>query len=348
MLNILFLTENFKDTVRQDALYYLEQEVGKGANCRWAGLGWSKFELNEPMDETVKRVMPNADWVIYFHFGYIFRRLPTDFPPKAERRYKVATYLVDLHRDPAKLVREFNNSELDALLMTTIRLEKQLVNNLISPIPPNYYIDNLEIPFFHMAPCINPRIYKPTPGKKEFDVAFLGNIVPPHYPLRHRMWKELRPLAGKERWKLLIQISPPGLALDKKISRLKTEHLVGEKYADALGRSKIFLFGTSIYRYPLMKFYEGMACGACVMADIPLSAEGLHLIPGQNFVDIDVPDWVINRTSDNDDWREKLRYYLRHDDEREEIAQRGYEMVMKYHTAEVRAMQLVRFLEQEG
>ena len=64
MLNILFITENFKDTVRQDALYYLEQEMGKNANCQWAGLGWTLHRPNESMAMTVIRVMPNADWVI--------------------------------------------------------------------------------------------------------------------------------------------------------------------------------------------------------------------------------------------------------------------------------------------
>lgn len=338
MLNILYVTENFRNTVRQDALYYLEQEVGKIANCRWVGIGWPGYMLNEPLDEIVKRVMPNADWVVYFHFGARYRRTLRDVLPETERNYKVATYIVDLHRYPSKNLQRLNSSGLDAVLMTTIRLGKQIIRGQLSAISPDYYIRNLRIPFFHMAPCINPKIYKPTDNEKRFDVTFLGATYPIHYPLRKLMWAELPLLAKSEGWKPLIRNTPPGRALDKKISHLAGEgYLVGSKYAEALAHSKVFLFGTSVYRYPLAKFYEGMACGTCVMADVPLSAEELHLIPDWNFVAVD-----------EENWKEKLRYYVKHDAEREEIAQRGYETAMKYHTAEVRAKQLVQFLEEHA
>ena len=338
MINILYVTENFQDVVRQDALYYLEQEVGKIANCSWAGMGWPRYRLNESIDRTVRRVMPNADWVIYFDYGAQFRDTPTDILPKDKRNYKVATYIVDLHRQPNKYIHRLNSSGMDAVLMTTIRLGKQIIGGPPQSISPNYYIDHLEIPFFHMPPCTNPEIYKPIAGKKQFDASFFGANIQLYYPLRQLMWIELPLLAEREGWKTLIRDAPPGKALNRSKSRLAREgHFVGEKYATALALSKVFLFGTSVFKYPLMKFYEGMACGTCVMADIPLSAEELHLIPDWNFVSID-----------KSNWKEKLKYYLKHDNEREEIAQRGYEMVMKHHTAEVRAKQLLRFLEERS
>ena len=278
--------------------------------------------------------MPDADWVIYFLFGAFRRHAPIKILPKAKRSYRVATYIVDLHNDPLKFVRQLNNSRLDAVLMTTTRLGKQIRGGRLLPISSDYYMENLKTPFFHMAPCINPEIYKHIDEEKWFDVAFLGTPFPRYYPLRYLMWKGLPSLAGKEKWRALIRNTPPGAAFDKKISTLTRKgYVVGSKYAEALAHSKVFIFGTSVYRYPLMKFYEGMACGACVMADVPLSAEELHLVPDWNFVAVD-----------KDNWREKLRYYVKHDAEREEIAQRGYETVMKYHTAEIRAKQLVQFL----
>lgn len=339
MVNILYVTENFKDTVRQDALYYLEQEVGKLANCRWAGRGWSEHKPNEVMDITVQRIMPDADWVIYSIFGAIVRRDLIIIPPKENRNYKVAAYTVDLHRKPSRFVNWLNQLGLDATLMTTTRLGKQVKRGItLSSISHDYYIKNLNMPFFHMAPCINPKIYKSSSDQKRFDIAFLGATTIRHYPLRHLIWEELPDLASRNKWKVLIKNTPPGLAVDKKISALLGGgYFVGWKYADALAHSKIFIFGTSVFKYPLMKFYEGMACGACVMADVPVSAEELHLIPDWNFVAIN-----------EDNWKEKLEYYMKHDAEREEIAQRGYETVMKYHTAEVRAKQLVPFLEEHS
>ena len=334
-LNILYLTENFRDTVRQDALYYLEQAVEKNVNCQWAGIGWRQHKKNESIDESVRRVMPDADWVIYFDFGAQYRHVPIRILPENRRDYKVATYVVDLHRNPSRYVRRLNSLRLDAVLMTAIRLGKQMVNGRLRSISPDYYIDNLEIPFFHMAPCINPEIYKPTSDRKRFDVAFLGATFQVHYPFRYLIREELPLLARKERWNVLIRDTLPGMALDKKISFLsKKGYIVGSKYAEALAHSKAFLFGTSVYRYPLMKFYEGMGCGTCVMADVPLSAEELHLIPSWNFVAVD-----------EGNWKEKLKYYIKHDEEREKIALMGHKTVMRHHTAEVRAKQLVRFLE---
>lgn len=69
------------------------------------------------------------------------------------------------------------------------------------------------------------------------------------------------------------------------------------------------------------------------MADVPLTAEELHLVPDWNFV-------AINK----DNWKSKLEYYLENDDEREKIAQRGYETYLKYHTSDIRARQVVDFL----
>ncbi|MHA1267856.1 MAG: glycosyltransferase [Candidatus Helarchaeota archaeon] len=48
-----------------------------------------------------------------------------------------------------------------------------------------------------------------------------------------------------------------------------------------------------------------------------------------------------------DDWFEKLLYYLENEDERAKIARNGYNTVMKYHTADVRAKQFVRWLKKK-
>lgn len=44
--------------------------------------------------------------------------------------------------------------------------------------------------------------------------------------------------------------------------------------------------------------------------------------------------------------RARLKSYLEYDEEREKIARRGYETVMKYHTNDVRARQFLNFLEE--
>lgn len=343
-LNILFMTENFKDTVCINAHYHLEQAIGQIARCRWAGPGHPNHKPGEPLSRTVKRVMKTANWVIYYDFGVAKRNIMVSIPPKThKRRYNVAAYVGDLHREPQRYVRRLNEIGWDAVLMAYTQLGKQVTYSrkryrkpiAIVDIQPNYFTRLLKIPHLHMAPNINPDVFKPSDKPKLFDATFLGAVGLECYPLRGEIWEKLPFFAKKNGWKILLQGTPPGRSLDRKISELQPRYYVGDKYVEALGRSKVFIFGTSVFKYPLLKFFEAMACGACVMADVPLTAEELHFIPDRNFV-------AINKNN----WKEKLKYYLEHDEEREEIARRGYETVMAHHTTNVRARQVVNFLRE--
>jgi spore maturation protein CgeB len=110
---------------------------------------------------------------------------------------------------------------------------------------------------------------------------------------------------------------------------------VGKRYSEVLSGTKIFIFGSSVFKYPLSKYFEAMGSGSLVMADKPQSAEALHLKPEWNFVEIN-----------KENWKEKLDYYLTNDEEREKIAYRGYKTVMKHHTTSVRANQLISYLKE--
>ena len=41
---------------------------------------------------------------------------------------------------------------------------------------------------------------------------------------------------------------------------------------------------------------------------------------------------------------DKARYYVEHEDERKEIAKRGYDTIRKYHTHKIRAKQLLGYI----
>lgn len=57
------------------------------------------------------------------------------------------------------------------------------------------------------------------------------------------------------------------------------------------------------------------------------------------------PDEEVVIYNDLADLRKKVRYYLEHDDERRAIAQRAYERVLKEHTYEHRAQEVIRLLQ---
>ena len=347
-LNILFMTEYFGDTVCISHLHYLEQAISKIANCRWAGPKHPRYIPKEPLGLTVKRVMRNAHWVIYYDFGVTKRRRYVQIPPKEPnrrsgrgRKYNVAAYTGDLQREPYNYREYLNSSGYDALLMAYIKTRKQIEpkrgktppTHIIRNLSEHHYTRGLNIPFFYTTPSIDTAVFKQRNEERTYDVTFLGALHRQAYPLRQHIWDELPGYARERGWNVLVEKSPPGRSLDRSMSNLREEHFVGDRYVEALAKSKIFIFGSSVFKYPLFKFFEGMACGACVMADTPLTAKELHLVPDWNFISIN-----------KGNWREKLKYYLRHDEEREEIARRGYETVMKYHTVNTRAKQVVNFL----
>jgi len=180
---------------------------------------------------------------------------------------------------------------------------------------------------------INPDYFKPLDQPKKYDVSSMG-ASSPFYVLRRAILKDLSTLAKKNKWRLLLR----GRPYNRSISHnLKTGGIVGYKYAEALALSKILIFGAIKTGGHVKKYFEGMACRTCVLANTPVMAEELHFRPGWNFVEIGF-----------DNWKEKLKYYLKHDEERETIAQRGYETILKYHTNEIRARQIINFLEKHS
>lgn len=196
-----------------------------------------------------------------------------------------------------------------------------------------FYQENIDSEILHFPWFTDTRMYGPC-EEKEYDVIFLGAYRKKVYPLRNKIVSELPKLCEENKWKYIVRGRPPGISTQRDISKLLEQgYIVGKKYAETIAKSKVFIFGNSIFRYPLTKYFEIMGSGTLLMANKPQSADELHLEAGKNYVEID-----------NSNWKEKLAYYLEDETEREKIAKKGYETMLKYHTSEIRAKQLVNFL----
>lgn len=330
-VKILFDTSNRINMVCVNAITYFERAVGKIANCKWTRE--HKIPDKESEHEKVLRVMPDADWVFHAGMGYV----P---PPPSERTYKIGLFTPDIHRSvslklkPAGLIKRWNDAKFDAYFMSYIKLANQAFP--IEPIDPDIYLKNLEAPIFHLAPSVSPEVFNPSGEPKQYDIVFLAHAHPTTHPFRYQIHEGLPRLAQKHNWKILIGGRPPGKTAKRVISKMLQEgYIVGPKYAEVLARSKAFIFGLGSFKYPCLKFMEGWASGTCTFSDPPLGYEELHFVPDWNFVDINPKNW-----------EKKLVYYMKHDEEREEIAQNGYDTFLKHYTSDVRAKQFVKFLEE--
>ncbi|GAG60074.1 unnamed protein product, partial [marine sediment metagenome] len=199
---------------------------------------------------------------------------------------------------------------------------------------PDVYVKTLEPLVFHVPPHVSKDVYRPS-DEFFYDAVFLGSVDELKHKLRWDIYKGLERFGREGAWRVLVGKPPSGPMVDLEEGWRERGFIVGDDYVRVLARSRAMLFGSSKWRYMVRKYFEGMACRTLVMADSPRSADLVHFKPGWNFVEID-----------RGNWREKLEYYLTHEEERLEIAQRGYETYLRYHTSAVRARDLVAFLEE--
>ncbi|MBN2335110.1 glycosyltransferase [Candidatus Bathyarchaeota archaeon] len=335
-MRILFNTIRSDNLVNLNVVHYLEQETAKLADCQWSGAGWENHVPGEPIDETVKRLYgaDPPDYIVNSRADIEESMRVAD--ARTPETPRTVMTIGDMHVEPEAWV-ETANRGFDGALMRYLYspyAKRTLLSyGYYSKFDEDYYLDNLKPEKLHFPWFTDHRIYHPS-EEKEHDVIFLGAYRRKVYPLRYDIVKELPKLCEENNWRYLIRDRPPGKTPTRDVQTLTEQgHIVGPKYAETIAKAKVFIFGNSIFRYPVSKYFEIMGSGILVMANRPQSAEELHFRDGDNYVEI-------NRQN----WKEKLRYYLEDDAERERIARRGYETVNKYHTSEVRAGQLVEFL----
>lgn len=172
---------------------------------------------------------------------------------------------------------------------------------------------------------VQPKIYKDYQLPKDIDLLLMGS-TDDMYPLRQKIAK------AYEQDPNFIYHRHPGYG--DVTNKVKSGYFIGEKYARELNRSKIFFTSPSIYLYPVMKYFEALACKTLLLAPTFEELEALGFIPGTHFIPIT-----------DSDFKKKAAYYLEHDEERKKITEMGYQFVHQNHTLTVRAKQLVEEIE---
>lgn len=170
----------------------------------------------------------------------------------------------------------------------------------------------------------NLNIFKDYGLKKDLDYLLMGAVHERVYPLRYKIVETMKNKPG------FVYHEHPGY----RNFDADDDAFVGIKYAQEINRTKIFFTCDSIYKYPIAKYFEVPAAKTLLLASFSPELADLGFIPGTNFVSID-----------ENDFQEKAAYYLDHEEERLEIAERGYEMVRSRHSTTQRAAELLTMIE---
>lgn len=172
---------------------------------------------------------------------------------------------------------------------------------------------------------VQTEIYKDYSLTRDIPLLLTG-AVNDYYPLREKIVN-----AYAEDSRFIYHPHPGYRDYNRKEER---QHLIGENYAREINRSNIFFTCPSTLDYPVMKYYEALACRTLLLAPTFKELEDLGFIPGKHFVAID-----------ENNFKEKAAYYLAHEKEREQIATEGYNFIRKNHTVRVRAKELIHTVE---
>ena len=173
---------------------------------------------------------------------------------------------------------------------------------------------------------------------REYDFGLLGRKHRSTYPLRYAVTNWLGyapPMDPAPKYNVLHKFRPKRSWGWTPEARKVEGLLMGEEYAEALARCKIFATGCSVYKYALTKLFEIMGSETLLACDEPAGAERLGMVRDHNYVHIDM-----------DTFEEKLVYYLENPSEREKITRRARKLMVERHSAKVRAKELLGFLEE--
>lgn len=327
-MRILFLTRRGDNHAGEPLTYHgFEQAVSKIADCRFAGEGWPEHIPREDMDSTVRRLYGNdpPEWVIDKDDNLHNRK------PRGEK-YRVGLFVSDLHgkhhygiHNPLDFRKLLDSAGYHAVFYRYARI-------CGTSYPADMFWD-IGANCFFVPWSVDMKLFKPsTPwNDRKYDVTFIGSVFDV-YHIRKLIVERLPhidlPITR------FIGVSPPGEIWTWDIESLRKTHYVGQRYADLLDQSKILIFGSSIYRYPILKYFEGMASGCLVMANQPTCADQLGLVDKSSYVEI---------TEDN--WENKLLQYLFSDRAvGEGIAKTGCDMAQRLHCHERRAREFVEIL----
>jgi Glycosyl transferases group 1 len=134
-------------------------------------------------------------------------------------------------------------------------------------------------------------------------------------------------------------VYPNRKRVNKVINKMGLKNVSGRivhlKYINAINQSKIAVISTNVFNSPNMKFTEFTSCGTFVLSDRPADFDELGFKDGEH----------LGLYKGLDDLKNKINYYLKHDELREKIAKQGMNFTRKYHNNTVRVQQFTKIME---
>ncbi|GAA0182699.1 hypothetical protein SH2C18_50310 [Clostridium sediminicola] len=111
--------------------------------------------------------------------------------------------------------------------------------------------------------------------------------------------------------------------------------MINENYTKKLSRAKISFTCGSVLGYAVAKYFEVLGCKTLLLAK-----------PNKDILELGFQDGINFVACDENDFYEKALYYKDNEKERERITKNGYEFIHSYHSNSIRALQVIKYIEE--
>lgn len=302
-LNILVLVRRFdKIFPKHKVKYEFLQAIEEVANVSY------HHEDGDILD-ILKKQKVKPDFI--FHYDITAKnRLSPRIENLNQIDIPVGAYVIDAHWDPAKRKEYIEKNNISLIFSVSKR-----------PFLKRY--PEYESKFCFLPFSVNPSHIKDWKLKKDIDFLLMGHIAE-SYPFRATVRDQMKDVKG-----FVYHKHPGHLKPDRSL------YIIDDAFGKEINRAKIFFSCGSIYKYPVMKYFEIPGCNTLLIAEENGDIIELGFKDGVNYV-----------AADESNFYEKGLYYLKHDKKRKKIAKAGYNFIHKHHTHQVRVQQFISFIKE--
>lgn len=274
------------------------------------------WHTNGNIHDIMKQLNFTPDFILHYDMGWNYALGPY-ISGLSEVKIPKGCFVIDSHYSPKERSNYFESNKIDLIFSIT-------KSHFLKTYP------NFKDRFRWFPFSINSSIFKDYQLEKDIDFLLMGllydglkktgsQLFTPKgiYPFRDKVYETMKNEKG------FVYHPHPG-------HNAAENTLINESYAKELNRSKMFFTCGSLYKYPVLKYFEAPACKTLLLAEAVPDILELGFEDGVNFV-----------ACNQSDFYEKAMYYLENEEERMKITEKGYEFIHANHTDDARGRDFV-------
>jgi hypothetical protein len=311
-LNILYLI-NYNYYVRKMSRvrFHSIQALENESNLMWWGPNFEGYDNNKTVSENLELLENKPDIIITYK--------PLEMKGMKDVKIPICLRYNEMY-DFEWTSREINESGATLIICHH--------ENDMEPYI-NHYRDKVK--FVHIPHCAEKTVFYKNNTEKDIDILLGGATkvhmkLGQHYPLRDRLENLIPQLSSK--YKIYRHPHPGYDVNDAHTDRYAKE------FAQIIRRSKIALTDSGAPNSRFAKYIEIPSCGTTLAGDIP----------GQDQEEFKKFVIELNMSMTDKEILDKLDYFIKNNEERNDLANKGYEWSKKY-SQEYYAQKLVNYID---